>query len=261
MASAMISGLYLPSFPSFTIAFLASEKETFRKRKSSTTIFGVMMKRTFANLAALIALPSSVANNDSGMLRATFSASASPRCKDTGNRGFGPEGVVVLIRPRDMRSSTKAASGCFLESSLEAVSETTEGGTRISKVAHAISNTPHFMSRIIALLSRTRRCMVDKVHRKRFIRIVNEYNASVNMKGTGQNVLWIGFRRDKEEEPYEMLADWDGQRKSRETVLGEIHQAYSQEKILVLAKVRGYAVTRNRVNEKRQIEMVLRKIG
>jgi hypothetical protein len=24
--------------------------------------------------------------------------------------------------------------------------------------------------------------MVDKVHRKRFIRIVNEYNASVNMK-------------------------------------------------------------------------------
>jgi hypothetical protein len=77
----------------------------------------------------------------------------------------------------------------------------------------------------------------------------------------GQNGLWLGFRRGKEEGPYEMLADWDGQRKTREKVLGEIHQAYSQEKILDLARVRGYAVTKNRVNEKGQIEMVLRKLG
>jgi hypothetical protein len=77
----------------------------------------------------------------------------------------------------------------------------------------------------------------------------------------GQNGLWLGFRRGKEEEPYEMLADWDGSRKARETVLAEIHQAYSQEKILDLARVRGYAVTKNRVNQKGQIEMVLRKLG
>lgn len=77
----------------------------------------------------------------------------------------------------------------------------------------------------------------------------------------GKKGFWIGFRRGKEEEAYEMLADWDGQRKNQETVLSEIHQAYAQEKILDLARVRGYAVTKNRVNEKGQIEMVLRKIG
>ena len=77
----------------------------------------------------------------------------------------------------------------------------------------------------------------------------------------GKKGLWLGFRRGKKEEPYEMLADWDGYRKTRETVLGEIHQAYSQEKILDLARVRGYAVTKNRVNEKGQVEMVLRKLG
>ncbi|MFO7461087.1 MAG: DUF1257 domain-containing protein [Desulfatiglandales bacterium] len=77
----------------------------------------------------------------------------------------------------------------------------------------------------------------------------------------GKNGLWIGFRRGKEDEPYEMLADWDGSRKARETVLAEIHQAYSQEKILDLARVRGYAVTKNRVNDKGQIEMALRKLG
>ena len=77
----------------------------------------------------------------------------------------------------------------------------------------------------------------------------------------GQNGLWLGFRRGKEDEPYEMLADWDRQRKSQEKVLGEIHQVYSQEKILDLARVKGYAVTKNSVNGKGQIEMVLRKIG
>jgi len=49
----MISGEYLPTLPSFSIAFRASGKETFLKRKSSTTIFGVIMKGTFRNLAAL----------------------------------------------------------------------------------------------------------------------------------------------------------------------------------------------------------------
>jgi hypothetical protein len=58
-----------------------------------------------------------------------------------------------------------------------------------------------------------------------------------------------------------MLAEWDGSRKTRETVLAEIRQAYSQEKILDLARVRGYAVTKNRVNEKGQVEVVLRKLG
>jgi len=73
--------------------------------------------------------------------------------------------------------------------------------------------------------------------------------------------LWIGFRRCRGDGAYEMLADWDGHRGGREKIAGEIHQIYSREKILDLARAKGYAITRNQVNEKGQIEMVLRRFG
>ena len=73
--------------------------------------------------------------------------------------------------------------------------------------------------------------------------------------------FYIGFRRLRRDGAYEMLADWDGCRGSRERMVGEIHQLYSREKILDLARARGYAVTRNQVNERGQIEMVLCKFG
>ena len=72
----------------------------------------------------------------------------------------------------------------------------------------------------------------------------------------------IGFKRSRENKAvYEMWANWEGIREHREEVLRAIYQAYSQEKIMDLARVKGYAVMRNRVNEKGQIEMVLRKFG
>jgi len=71
----------------------------------------------------------------------------------------------------------------------------------------------------------------------------------------------IGFRRAGSDGAYEMLADWDGRRGNRERIVGEIHQAYSREKILALAGLKGYAVLRNRMNEKGQIEIVLRRLG
>jgi hypothetical protein len=140
------------------------------------------MNWIFKNLAALIAFPSSVASTDSGKVRATLSASASPRCKDNGIRGFLAEGSAVLISPLDMRSRTKAASGYFFESSLDAVSDTTDGGTNRSKAAQAISNRPHFVRRITALLSRTRLFILKISRRKRFAIIVNECISSVNME-------------------------------------------------------------------------------
>jgi hypothetical protein len=76
-----------------------------------------------------------------------------------------------------------------------------------------------------------------------------------------KNRLWIGFRRSAGDGAYEMLADWDAHRGSRDRIISDIHQIYSREKILDVARVKGYAVTRNQVNEKGQIEIVLRKFG
>jgi hypothetical protein len=78
----------------------------------------------------------------------------------------------------------------------------------------------------------------------------------------GKNGLWIGFRRAAASDgPYEMLADWPSHRGRKEEVVREVHQIYSQEKILELAKLKGYALMKNRMNEKGQIEIVLRKVG
>lgn len=72
----------------------------------------------------------------------------------------------------------------------------------------------------------------------------------------------IGFKGSGEDKPvYEMLADWEDIGAKREEVTQAIHQVYSQEKIMDLAGVKGYSLMKNRVNEKGQIEMVLRKVG
>jgi len=68
-----------------------------------------------------------------------------------------------------------------------------------------------------------------------------------------------GFREDKS--VYEMHADWEAMNAKREDVINAIYQTYSQEKIMDLAQVKGYSLMKNRMNEKGQIEIVLRKVG
>jgi hypothetical protein len=74
--------------------------------------------------------------------------------------------------------------------------------------------------------------------------------------------LSIEFRGSKERvTAYEMLADWEAIKAKREDVINPIYQVYSQEKIMDLARVKGYSLMKNRTNEKGQIEIVLRKVG
>ena len=71
----------------------------------------------------------------------------------------------------------------------------------------------------------------------------------------------IGFRRSKEDlVVYEMLADWEAMKEHREGVCNAIYQIYSQEKIVDLARVKGYSLIQNRVSENGEIEIVLRKV-
>ena len=69
----------------------------------------------------------------------------------------------------------------------------------------------------------------------------------------------IGFRRSADEASYEVLADWELQKKGRQTVINEILQAYSREKVIKLAGNKGYSVIGNRTNRHGQVEIVLRK--
>lgn len=72
----------------------------------------------------------------------------------------------------------------------------------------------------------------------------------------------IGFRREGSSEgAYEIVADWDMQARGRKKITGEIFQAYSREKVMKLAAMKGYCVMENRQNQKGQIEMVLRKVA
>ena len=72
----------------------------------------------------------------------------------------------------------------------------------------------------------------------------------------------IGFKGSRENKVvYEMLADWEAMNAKREDVVNAIYQVYSQEKIMDLARVKGYSLMKNRTNEKGQIEIVLRKLG
>jgi hypothetical protein len=72
----------------------------------------------------------------------------------------------------------------------------------------------------------------------------------------------IGFKGSSENKAtYEMLADWQDMNAKREDLISAIYQIYSQEKIMDLARAKGYSLMQNRMNEKGQIEMVLRKVG
>lgn len=72
----------------------------------------------------------------------------------------------------------------------------------------------------------------------------------------------IGFKQSGgKPSAYEMLADWDAVPAKGKDVINAVYQVYSQEKIMDMARVKGYSLTRNRMNEKGQIEMVLRKMG
>ena len=71
----------------------------------------------------------------------------------------------------------------------------------------------------------------------------------------------IGFMRPTEAHPFDVLADWEIQKRHREDILNEIFQAYSLKKIRKAARIRGYVIVKNRTNQKGQIEMTLRKVG
>ena len=72
----------------------------------------------------------------------------------------------------------------------------------------------------------------------------------------------IGFKSSSENKAlYEMLADWEAMGTRREDLVNTIYQSYSQEKIMDLARVKGYSLMKNKMNEKGQIEIVLRKVG
>ena len=74
--------------------------------------------------------------------------------------------------------------------------------------------------------------------------------------------LSIRFRGSREDKSvYEMLADWEVINTKREDVINAIYQVYSQEKIMELARAKGYSLMKNSLNAKGQIEMVLRKVG
>ena len=74
--------------------------------------------------------------------------------------------------------------------------------------------------------------------------------------------LSIRFRGSREDKSvYEMLADWEVINAKRDDMINAICQVYSQEKIMELARVKGYSLMKNSMNAKGQIEMVLRKVG
>lgn len=76
---------------------------------------------------------------------------------------------------------------------------------------------------------------------------------------TGQT---IGFKRSGgDNAPYEIIADWNGNRKKQDKLVSDIFQTYSQEKVIKAARLRGYSIIRNYTNQKGQIEMILRKVA
>ena len=80
--------------------------------------------------------------------------------------------------------------------------------------------------------------------------VARKGKVSIGFKGSGEN-----------KSVYEMLADWEAMNAKQEDVIHSIYQVYSQEKIMELARVKGYSLMKNRMNEKGQIEMVLRRVG
>jgi len=74
--------------------------------------------------------------------------------------------------------------------------------------------------------------------------------------------MGIGFRRSgSDHNPYEIFADWDGNRKKQKRIVNDIYQTYSQEKVVKAARSRGYSIIKNHTNQHGQIEIVLRKVA
>jgi len=72
----------------------------------------------------------------------------------------------------------------------------------------------------------------------------------------------IGFKRSGvDNDPYEIIADWNGNRKKQEKLVNDIFQTYSQEKVVKAARLRGYSIIRNHTNQNGQIEIILRKVA
>jgi len=97
---------------------------------------------------------------------------------------------------------------------------------------------------------------------------LREYDLSQSREGKDieflarKGKLSIRFRGSREDKSvYEMLADWEVINAKRDDMINAIYQVYSQEKIMELARVKGYSLMKNSVNTKGQIEMVLRKVG
>lgn len=80
--------------------------------------------------------------------------------------------------------------------------------------------------------------------------VAQKGKVSIGFKGSGEN-----------KSAYEMLADWDAMKAKRENVINSIYQVYSQKKIMELARVKGYSLMKNELNEKGQVEIVLRKVS
>lgn len=68
------------------------------------------------------------------------------------------------------------------------------------------------------------------------------------------------FVRSSSHECYEILADWPVQRRHRKSIMDEIFQVYSHEKVIKAARHRGYCVIKNRTNRNGQMELLLRKV-
>lgn len=97
---------------------------------------------------------------------------------------------------------------------------------------------------------------------------LREYDLSQSREGKDieflarKGKLSIRFRGSREDKSvYEMLADWEVINAKRDDMINAIYQVYSQEKIMELARVKGYSLMKNSMNAKGQIEMVLRKVG
>jgi len=69
--------------------------------------------------------------------------------------------------------------------------------------------------------------------------------------------LRIRFAKsDSLDAAYEMGADWG---RDKQRLVGEVLQAYAQEKVLTMAREKGYMVLRNRTATDGRVEILLRK--
>lgn len=74
--------------------------------------------------------------------------------------------------------------------------------------------------------------------------------------------LAIGFRRSESDSNlYEIVADWDGNKRKQEEHVNAVYRIYSREKVFKAARSRGYSIVKNHTDQNGQIEIVLRKVA